>query len=145
MTRTLEDRLFVACGLAWAAGLIHIEAAIEHSDESVLYVVLFALLAATQLGWGVALYRGRRVLAAGVVLCLGVVVVWALSRTTGLPIGPDPWQAEPVGAADLIATADEVAIVLLALSRRGGRLVTAGGTALILLSSIVLMLAGHFH
>jgi|SRR5947209_20583595 len=98
MTRTLEDRLFVACGLA-----------------------------------------------AGVVLCLGVVVVWALSRTTGLPIGPEPWQREPVGAADLIATADEVAIVLLVLTRRGGRLVTAAGVALILLSSIVLMLAGHFH
>jgi len=149
MTRRVDDRVFVACGLAWAAGLIHIEAAIEHSRESALYVVLFAILAAVQLAWGTVLYRrpARRVLLAGGGLSLAVVLVWAFSRTTGLPIGPDSWQPEPVGAADAIATADEIVIALLLWARGGllGRLVTAAGTALILLSSIVLMLAGHFH
>ena len=39
---------------------------------------------------------------------LGVAAVWLLSRTAGLPLGPDPWTPESVGVADSIATALEV-------------------------------------
>jgi hypothetical protein len=154
----LDDGLFIACGLAWAAGLIHILAAIQHVDEYVLFAIFFALLAPAQFAWGAALYRrpGRKLLIVGAAGCLMVAALWVASRTTGLPIGPDPWTPEPVGPIDALATADEVALVLVAaiqLARpaRGalGRwcryLVLGVGTCLILFSSLALVLGGHAH
>ena len=46
--RDLDERLFIACGLAWVTGLIHAEAAIQHVSEYLLYSLFFVLLAATQ-------------------------------------------------------------------------------------------------
>ena len=36
-----------------------------------------------------------------------------MSRTTGMPFGPEPWQAESAGALDLAATAGEALIAVL--------------------------------
>jgi hypothetical protein len=154
----LDNALFIACGLAWAAGLIHVEAAIKHVDEYLLYALFFAVLAPAQFAWGVALYRrpGRRLLLAGAVGSLVVVALWIVSRTSGLPIGPTPWVPEPVGAIDSIATADEAVLALVALlqlpASRGPKLMrgssylaAATGTGLILLSSLALVLGGHAH
>jgi hypothetical protein len=155
----LDNALFIACGLACGAGLIHVEAAIQHVDEYVLYAVFFALLAPAQFAWGAAVYRrpGRRLLLAGAVGSLVVVGLWIVSRTSGLPIGPTPWQPEPVGAIDALATADEAVLALLAIlqlrASRGGllmrgsaHLAAATGTVLILFSSLALVLGGgHTH
>jgi hypothetical protein len=40
-----------------------------------------------------------------------MVAIWAISRTTGLPVGPDPWMPEPLGALDLLATGLEVVLI----------------------------------
>jgi hypothetical protein len=154
----IDDGLFVACGLAWAAGLIHVVAAIQHVDEYVLFAVFFALLAPAQFAWGTALYRrpGRRLLLIGAIGSLLVVALWVASRTTGLPLGPEAWTPEPVGPVDAIASADELALALVAVmqlvQRSGGALgrgfrhaVLAAGTCLILLSSLALVLGGHAH
>lgn len=154
----LDDRLFVLCGLAWAAGLIHVVAAIDHVGEELLYAAFFAFLAPAQLAWGTLLYRRptARLLQAGAVVSLGVAAIWLVSRTSGLPAGPEPWQPEAVGPLDAIATADEVALALVALAElRGpvtgravrvlGRVGTAAGVGLILLSSLAIALAGHAH
>jgi len=153
----LDDRLFLVCGLAWGAGLIHTEAAIQHVSEYALYAAFFALLAPAQFAWGVALYRrpGRRLLWAGAGAGLLIVALWVVSRTSGLPIGPEHWTPEPVGPIDAIATADELAIALLAAlltSEHTNRLVrgcryvaTATGVCLILLSSLSLTLNSHAH
>jgi hypothetical protein len=48
-----------------------------------------------------------------------VAAVWIASRTTGLPIGPDAGEPEPLGVKDVLATADELvcaAIVALLLA-----------------------------
>jgi hypothetical protein len=153
---TLPDWLFIACGLSWGAALIHVSAAIEHSGESALYAVFFALLAPVQLAWGFLLCRfaSRRLLVAGCVLSLIVVFVWAMSRTTGVPVGPRPWHPEAVGLVDSLATADELMIVLLVWSftrratARGARTALAAaaevlGVMLILVSSLALLAAGH--
>ncbi len=157
VTAPLEDRLFVACGLAWSASLIHVVAAFQHVSEYALYAVFFALLAPIQFAWGVALYRtrARGVLYVGAAMSLGVVALWIASRTTGLPIGPDPWKPEEVGALDAIATADEIVLALIAaleLKRTHGmfeagvrRLAPVAGTVLVLLSSIALVAGGHAH
>jgi hypothetical protein len=48
-----------------------------------------------------------------------VIGLWFVSRTTGLPVGPEPWEAEAVGTADLLCSALEaVVVVLLALTLR---------------------------
>lgn len=154
----LDDGLFVACGLAWAAGLIHVVAAVEHIQEYALHAVFFALLAAAQFAWGAALYRWptRRLLCAGAVVSILIVALWIVSRTTGLPIGPTPWNPEPVGALDSIATSDEILLALVAVLglrargtgpiERGSRYLAMGtGIFLILLSSLSLVGGQHAH
>jgi hypothetical protein len=153
----LENRVLIACGLAWAAGLIHVVAAVDHLDEYWLYALFFAVLAAVQFLWGVALYRfpGRGLLVAGAVGSLMVVALWVVSRTSGLPIGPEPGSPEAVGALDSVASADEIALAVLAalqlhplagrLSRHAGLVAQTASVFLILVSSMVLTTGGHAH
>ena len=49
--------------------------------------------------------------------------MWAISRTVGVPFGPEPWTPESIGVVGLLSQADElVAVVLVAfvLARLGG-------------------------
>lgn len=107
--------VLLACGLSWAVGLVHIQAAADHFDEYVPYALCFIAVGLVQLGWGLAVYRRPTpwLLTAGAVLSAGVVGVWVLSRSGGLPIGPDARAPETVGLLDAIATADEVALIAL--------------------------------
>jgi hypothetical protein len=84
------------------------------------------------------------------VASVGVAVVWALSRTVGLPIGSGAWTPEAVGALDVIATADELLVAIVAVSLRAGRRparapVIAAGVLLVVLSSLVLVTGSHAH
>lgn len=142
-----------AYGLAWAAGAVHLVAALAHAGEP-SHAVFLACLGAVQVGWGIALRRSpsRRLLAAGLVMCLAVLALWVVSRTSGIPVGPRPWTPEPVGALDAIASADEAVLALLAAaSLRGGstapsiRWLRPLGVCLIVLSSLSLTHLGHAH
>jgi hypothetical protein len=143
----------MACGLAWLAGLIHIQAAIDHFDEYVPYAVLFIALATAQLVWGAAFYRwpGRRLLQVGAAGCLGVITAWFASRTVGLPFGPDLGHPEPAGFLDVVATVDEVAILVLGVhlwrfpERSAPRVPGAAALFLIVVSSLVLAGGLHAH
>jgi hypothetical protein len=154
----LDNGVFLACGLAWSAGLIHLAAAVDHVDEYVPFAVFFFLLAPAQLALGVALYRRptRRLLRAGALGSMIVVAIWVVSRTSGVPIGPTPWVAEPAGLLDCLASADEAVLALLVLYqlrsdpgpllvRCSRPLLTAAGVGLILLSSLALAGGGHAH
>jgi hypothetical protein len=154
----LENRLFIACGLAWGSGLIHVDAAVQHVDEYVLFAVFFVVLALLQLAWGIAvcLRPSPALLRAGAVGSLLVALLWVASRTTGLPLGPERWEPESVGAFDSIATADEVVLALLVflpaglsargILHRGSRQAAAAvGLLLILVSSLALVGGGHAH
>lgn len=156
--RDLDTDLLLMCGLAWAAGLIHVQAAIDHLSENRLYAICFIMLTAAQIAWGIALYRSprRSLLIAGAIGSLGVLAVWILSRTSGLPIGPERGVPEQLGLLDCVASADEIALVLLVVlqlrprrleSEAGGlaRLLRAGLVVLILLSSLVLGGGAHAH
>lgn len=96
-----------------AAATIHFAVVPPHWDEYVPFAVLFAVTGAFQFLWAAAVLvqPGRRVLLAGAVANLGVAAAWVLSRTVGMPIGPDAWTPEAVGIADVVATLFEVAIV----------------------------------
>jgi multisubunit Na+/H+ antiporter MnhG subunit len=54
---------------------------------------------------------GSWLLVAGLVGNLVVVVVWAVSRTAGLPLGPESGKAEAASFIDVLSTVLEVVIV----------------------------------
>jgi hypothetical protein len=110
-----------------AAATIHFAVIPPHWDEYVPFAVLFAVTGAFQLLWAVAVLvrPGRAIVLAGAAVNLGVAAAWALSRTAGMPIGPDAWTPEAVGVADVAATLFEVAVAagsLSLLSSAGPRL-----------------------
>jgi hypothetical protein len=90
----------------------------SHLVEYWLFGLLFAIIAPLQLAWAELVRRrpdhSRLLLIAGLLMNLGVVAVWVASRTTGLPVGPHAGQPEPVGWKDLLATTDEIYLVLAA-------------------------------
>jgi hypothetical protein len=108
-------RVLVA-GVSSVAALIHVEAAVDHYSEYRLYSAVFVALAVWQALWAWRLLRGgtRLTLLAGVLGNTAIALLWLASRTTGVPIAPVPWEPEPVGAADLLATLSELVIVTAA-------------------------------
>ena len=109
------DALLHLAALSIVAGAIHAVVASPHFVEAWAYGTFFAVLAAFQLAWAVWIYArpstpGFRI---GAGVNAAVIGVWIVSRTTGMPFGPEPWQAESVGALDLAATAGEALIAVL--------------------------------
>lgn len=108
--------------LAWATALIHVLAAAHHYREWVLYGVFFTILAPAQAIWGVLVVRrpgDRRLLAAGAAVNLAVACVWAISRATGIPVGPTPWRPEAIGWHDVLATLNELAMAAIVAGMLG--------------------------
>ncbi|OLE37010.1 MAG: hypothetical protein AUG48_05710 [Actinobacteria bacterium 13_1_20CM_3_68_9] len=109
------DALLHLAALSIVAGAIHAVVAPSHFRGAWTYGTFFGALAVFQLAWGVWIYArpsplGFRI---GAAVSLAVIGVWIVSRTTGMPFGPEPWQAESIGAPDLAATAGEVLIATL--------------------------------
>ncbi|MGH2858123.1 MAG: hypothetical protein ACRDMJ_11645 [Solirubrobacteraceae bacterium] len=160
VARSRSNELLLACALAWGTSLIHLQAAADHLDESLLYAVLFIGVAAAQIAWGIVLYRrpGSRTLLAGAIGSLAVAGVWLLSRTVGLPVGPDATGPESAGFLDVLATVNEIVLAILALGLRARpdaitgevrirhlRALRAAALVLTLLSSMVLAGGLHAH
>jgi hypothetical protein len=94
------------------AGLIHLAVVQEHFGEWWLYGTFFLAVGIAQIVWAVvALARDTppwRVLTAW---CnAAVVVLWAVTRTTGLPFGPEPGKPEAVGRADVLCSVLELVV-----------------------------------
>jgi hypothetical protein len=109
-SRPYADALLHLSGLAMVAGGIHAVVAAHHFGEYWLFGAGFVAMAAAQLGWGALVYArpSRPAFGVGLALAAGIAALWLLSRTAGLPIGPDAGQPEAVGAPDLAATAAEL-------------------------------------
>jgi hypothetical protein len=69
-----------------------------------------------------------------------VVLLWIASRTIGLPIGPEPWTAESVGAIDVLASLDELLIGVLSAGVLTVTSQAAGESALRLLGPLSYLL-----
>jgi hypothetical protein len=87
------------------AALIHFAVVQEHLEEWWLYGVFFAVLGTVQLLWGGLALADEELLAPRLFAAgnVAVLVLWLVSRTTGLPVGPEPREAEPVGTADVMS------------------------------------------
>jgi hypothetical protein len=98
------------------AAVIHAAQAPSHLAEWWVAGVTFVGLAVAQalLGGAAAVWAGRWVWLLAQVVGLAAIGLWALSRTVGLPVGPEAGLPEPVGRADLAATGLEAVTVLAA-------------------------------
>lgn len=109
--------------LSAGAAAIHFAVTGEHLREYPLFGAFFAATGALQALWAmiVLLRPSSTVYFAGAIGNLAIVAVWGLSRTVGLPIGPEAGVPEPAAALDLLATSGEVLIGVgvLALLRPG--------------------------
>ncbi|WP_308192183.1 hypothetical protein [Mycobacterium sp. MYCO198283] len=96
------------------AAVIHFAVVPAHWQEWMPAGVFFASLALFQLFW-TRLILARTttpVLAAGIMLNIGAIALWALSRTAGAPFGPHAGEAELVQAADLCALLLQIYVVM---------------------------------
>jgi hypothetical protein len=143
---------------AIGAGVIHLAFGPEHVREYLPLGIGFLIAGVLQIGWGaaVAVRDAPRLLRAGGLTSLLFVAVYVMSRTTGLPLGPDAFRPEAFGRADLLCCALEVPVAVgaLLLGRRphalraelGMRLATVLGAALLLVgSATTLALAAPAH
>jgi hypothetical protein len=111
--RPSDGLWFAAAGLVVAAA-IHATVITAHFRESVLFGLFFVVLTPAQCWLAVFVTRRPdrrtvRYVAAG---SLCVVALWLVSRTTGLPIGPEPWRPESFGGFDIAATGAELATAI---------------------------------
>jgi hypothetical protein len=141
-------RAVVASTLLGAA-VIHTAQVPSHLAEWWAAGVTFVALAAAQgiLGAAACRWWDRRVVwLLAQAISVAAIGLWALSRTVGLPIGPEAGAPEPVGRADLAAVGLEAATLVAAAllwpsapvaSHRPGRSGAAGVLAVALLAGAV--------
>ncbi|UFN43879.1 hypothetical protein [Nocardioides okcheonensis] len=105
------------------SGLVHAAVVPEHLDEWWAAGVFFVVVLLAQLASALWVWRrpGRAALVTAAVGSAALLVLWAVSRAVGLPLGPEAGEPEAVGLADLCAGVLELAAVLLcvALLRTG--------------------------
>ena len=103
--------------LSLIAALAHLWVMPEHFGEWWGYGVFFLAAALAQGSYGLALLRrgspGRAVLLLGLVGNLALVVLYAVTRTAGVPfLGPHAGEVEAMGALGLFAVSAEAALVV---------------------------------
>ena len=101
-------------GLLAAAGGLHLAALPGHLSESTAAGAFFALTAAAQLLAAVlvATRSSLGIFRAVVAGNVGVLTLWLMSRTIGLPIAGELGVSEPIGLLDGFATAAELVVVV---------------------------------
>ena len=102
-----------AAMLTLGAAAIHLSVAPDHLQVYVPFGML--CIAQAILGLAAWLRPSRSVLTAGMLIALGCQVVWTISRTAGLPVGPNTGRPETAGFPDLVTTLFEVTSIPLFL------------------------------
>lgn len=111
----------VAAVTSVLAGLIHYAVVPEHRAEWWMFAVFFTLLGIFEIVWAVAIWAAptRGLLLLGVLVNVATLILWAVTRTAGLPFGPEPGEPEAIGIADAVCVVAELVTVgttLFALS-----------------------------
>ena len=134
--------------LSLGAGVIHAVVMGEHFREFWVFGAFFVAVAAAQAAWAalVMVRPSRAVLVGGAVLNLAVAAIWAISRIAGMPVGPDAGVPEAVGPLDLMATSEEVVVVLAVLALLASPAVlrrpVRDGVPVVAIGSLAMLVAG---
>jgi hypothetical protein len=136
---TNEAFLVCLAMVSGAAGLVHLAAAFWHFDESGLHGAFFIGTGLMQLAAaGLLTYRSSGwILIATAAGNAVILAIWVMSRTMGIPIGPDSWTPEPVGIADAVASLFELVLVI------GSPLMLSSSSWLLLADSVTQASSGH--
>lgn len=107
--------LRAAMALSLLAASVHLWVVPEHLEEWWGYGTFFLVLAAAQGVYAFGLLRRASslpFLLLGVAGNLSVVILWLVTRTTGVPfLGPHAGEVEEIGILDLACTLAEIGIV----------------------------------
>jgi hypothetical protein len=108
-TRESPALRFAVLGLV-AAAVIHGGVIGDHFHEDLFYGLFFLVVTAVQLCLALILstMSTLRLLRYVAAMSGSIAALYLVSRTTGLPIGPEPWRAEPFGILDIAATCAEL-------------------------------------
>jgi hypothetical protein len=109
--------------LSGAAAGIHLGVAPQHFAEWWGYGTFFVLAAAVECALVALLARRPQawVIQAGIWATLATMLMYLLSRTSGIPLGPATGVVEPVDLPGLAATAAEGALVMVLCGLLAGR------------------------
>jgi hypothetical protein len=103
---------------ALAAGAIHLAQVGVHLEEGWIFAGFFLVVGTIQVVAAVLLLRAWPAMWSwfGIVGSAGVIAIWVVSRTFGLPFGLEPGQAEALGTPDAAASLCEaITVVVLAV------------------------------
>ena len=113
-TRRANTALRAMAALSLLAAMIHLWVMPEHFEEWWGYGTFFLISALAQglYAPGLLLWPNRVILLAGVAGNLAIVILWLVTRTSGIPLfGPHAGEVENVGTLDLVCTFAEVGII----------------------------------
>jgi len=146
---------WLAAALSVASAAIHYGYAPHHLQEDWAHGWFFVIIATAQLGFAfLVVTRPTRLLwALAALLNVGIIGTWIVSRTAGLPFGPEALRKEAVGTADVVSTVLEGAVILLAVvalfapklmsrelrDRMGARFTTGALSGVALLAAFVML------
>ena len=101
--------------LSIGAAIVHFAVIAQHFEEWWLTGMFFLSIALFQLAWGllVLIQPSALVYAAGAIANVLIIVTWIVSRTSGVPVGPEAGEAEAVSFPDALATAFEVVLIVV--------------------------------
>ena len=139
----LRTRL-VAAALSIAAGLVHLWVAPAHLREWTGYGVFFMASAAVQVALAAALlaWPRRTAVVAGIGANAALIVVYTLSRTTGIGVGPHGGPESVDGLAFATVTVELLTVALLLSLLDGGRRRWVGNAVFALGIALVMWRAG---
>ena len=124
--------LAAVAGLSLLAAGIHVKVAPEHFAEWWGYGAFFVAAAIAELALVVllAVRPADWVLQAGIWGSLATLMMYLVSRTAGIPLGPEAGAVEEVEVLGLVASASEAALLVLLCGLLGERLRSRTLTAL---------------
>jgi hypothetical protein len=110
--------IVVLAAASLLSGGIHASVSGEHFREAFIFGAFFTVAAAAQVAWGILLLHrpSRALLALEAIGNAAVIALWTITRTVGLPVGPEQWRSEAIGTLDVVSTLFEVVIVVMAVT-----------------------------
>ncbi len=138
----MSPAVYAAAGLAFAAALIHLWATPAHLEQWWGYGTFFVATAAGQGAFGVALLRRvtQPLVLAGIWANAAIIALYVVTRTAGLPLGPQNGMVEDAGMLDMLATVAEVGVVVALVALLGGAYRGWTINALLLLGALLWVL-----